>query len=406
MFIVNHELSSTQTTKMSRTNLKQQLMREQVEQQSKREQQYERLTGKLPNSISVQQSTNNKTYNFPKIESKLENPTIFHIQENQKQESLQFINNTQGNYSFQTPVENDVNSPLFNSPSSPFSVGPTSSAASSADVDDEFWDGVFPPEREMDTDLKYFHLEAKTLPLVTNLSEPFNFTESLSKVSSSCPPILSQIKQEPLTLTDREITALAKDRQKKDNHNMIERRRRFNINDRIKELGTLLPKMSDPYFELVKDLRQNKGTILKATVDYMRCLKQDVQKIPIVEEQNRQLEQNNKRLLLRIQELEILLRQNGIPIKNCTWQPSSSADLNAIIQESFGTQSSNHLIDAKNDSTSQSPSSGLGSVPSMSPALPYITDDFLMEEEMNDPILTSHNFRKDICFSETADLII
>ncbi|XP_023217251.1 microphthalmia-associated transcription factor-like isoform X2 [Centruroides sculpturatus] len=327
----------TQTPKMSRTNLKQQLMREQVEQQNKREQQYERLTGRLPNSISVQHSANNKTYNFPKP--------------------------------------------------------------------DEFWDGLFPPEREMDTDLKYIHLESNTLPLVTNLSEPFNFTESLSKVSSSCPPILSQIKQEPLTLTDREITALAKDRQKKDNHNMIERRRRFNINDRIKELGTLLPKMSDPYFELVKDLRQNKGTILKATVDYMRCLKQDVQKIPIVEEQNRQLEQNNKRLLLRIQELEILLRQNGIPIKNCTWQPSSSADLNAIIQESFGTQSSNHLIDTKNDSTSQSPSSGLGSVPSMSPALPYIVDDFLMEEEMNDPILSSHNFRKDVCFSDTADLI-
>ena len=50
-----------------------------------------------------------------------------------------------------------------------------------------------------------------------------------------------------------------RDRQKKDNHNMstikkqfkdlkinfiilVERRRRFNINDRIKELGTLLPK--------------------------------------------------------------------------------------------------------------------------------------------------------------------
>jgi hypothetical protein len=52
-----------------------------------------------------------------------------------------------------------------------------------------------------------------------------------------------------------------RDRQKKDNHNMsmikriqkisdrfyslVERRRRFNINDRIKELGTLLPKGTD-----------------------------------------------------------------------------------------------------------------------------------------------------------------
>lgn len=43
-----------------------------------------------------------------------------------------------------------------------------------------------------------------------------------------------QIKQEPQTPMAHDVD---KDRQKKDNHNMIERRRRFNINDRIKELG-------------------------------------------------------------------------------------------------------------------------------------------------------------------------
>ena len=45
-----------------------------------------------------------------------------------------------------------------------------------------------------------------------------------------------------IKLTPEEIQLLVKDRQRKDNHNMIERRRRFNINDRIKELGQLLPK--------------------------------------------------------------------------------------------------------------------------------------------------------------------
>ena len=45
-----------------------------------------------------------------------------------------------------------------------------------------------------------------------------------------------------IKLTQEEIQLLVKDRQRKDNHNMIERRRRFNINDRIKELGQLLPK--------------------------------------------------------------------------------------------------------------------------------------------------------------------
>ncbi|KAJ6641513.1 Microphthalmia-associated transcription factor [Pseudolycoriella hygida] len=73
------------------------------------------------------------------------------------------------------------------------------------------------------------------------------------------------IKQEPSAMSDAEIHAIAKDRQKKDNHNMIERRRRFNINDRIKELGTLLPKNNDPYYEVVRDVRPNKGTILKSS---------------------------------------------------------------------------------------------------------------------------------------------
>ena len=33
----------------------------------------------------------------------------------------------------------------------------------------------------------------------------------------------------------------------------VERRRRFNINDRIKELGTLLPTQNEPFYELVGD---------------------------------------------------------------------------------------------------------------------------------------------------------
>merc|ERR1719219_1394498 len=60
------------------------------------------------------------------------------------------------------------------------------------------------------------------------------------------------IKEEPLT--EEDLKALQKDRQKKDNHNLIERRRRYNINDRIKELGTLLPKENDEYFDLVRDV--------------------------------------------------------------------------------------------------------------------------------------------------------
>jgi hypothetical protein len=121
---------------------------------------------------------------------------------------------------------------------------------------------------------------------------------SQDKLSSSCPP-----------MSDAEIQAWAKERQKKDNHNKIERRRRYNINDRIKELGTLLPKTDETrYFELVRDMKQNKGTILKASVDYMKCLKKEVSKIPDLERKHRELEMENKRMLLKIEQLEMGMR--------------------------------------------------------------------------------------------------
>lgn len=131
----------------------------------------------------------------------------------------------------------------------------------------------------------------------------------------------ADIKNEPAFLSDAELHALAKDRQKKDNHNMsqcalilfyvdfvlfekrfsVERRRRFNINDRIKELGTLLPKNNDPYFEIVRDVRPNKGTILKSSVEYIKCLKSEVHRLKQNEAKQKQTEHLNRRLQLRIQ---------------------------------------------------------------------------------------------------------
>ncbi|XP_034381807.1 transcription factor EC isoform X5 [Cyclopterus lumpus] len=100
---------------------------------------------------------------------------------------------------------------------------------------------------------------------------------------------------------------MAKERQKKDNHNLIERRRRYNINYRIKELGTLIPKSNDP------DMRWNKGTILKASVEYIKWLQKEQQHARELESRQKKLEQANRRLLLRIQELEIQARAHGLP---------------------------------------------------------------------------------------------
>uniref|UniRef100_S4RJL8 Melanocyte inducing transcription factor n=1 Tax=Petromyzon marinus TaxID=7757 RepID=S4RJL8_PETMA len=109
-----------------------------------------------------------------------------------------------------------------------------------------------------------------------------------------------------------EVRALAKERQKKDNHNLIERRRRFNINDRIKELGTLIPKSNDP------DMRWNKGTILKASVDYIRRLQKEQQRVKEMENRQRRLEQTNRGLIMRMQELEMQARAHGLPSSSPT----------------------------------------------------------------------------------------
>ncbi|XP_060818394.1 microphthalmia-associated transcription factor isoform X1 [Bombus pascuorum] len=155
-----------------------------------------------------------------------------------------------------------------------------------------------------------------------------NLKDSQSGSLSNIPEL--QIKPEPLLLTDAEIHALAKDRQKKDNHNMIERRRRFNINDRIKELGTLLPKTNDPYYEIVRDVRPNKGTILKSSVEYIKLLKNELTRMKQNELRHKQLEHQNRRLLLRVQELELQAKAHGLPVTDFSWASTSGSMLNTF----------------------------------------------------------------------------
>ncbi|XP_067099971.1 melanocyte inducing transcription factor a isoform X2 [Osmerus mordax] len=143
-------------------------------------------------------------------------------------------------------------------------------------------------------------------------------------ISNSCPSSLPNIKRE---FSESEVRALAKERQKKDNHNLIERRRRFNINDRIKELGTLIPKSNDP------DMRWNKGTILKASVDYIRKLQREQQRTKELECRQRRLEHSNRHLMLRIQELEMQARAHGLVVVASSSLCSSELMARAIKQE-------------------------------------------------------------------------
>lgn len=122
--------------------------------------------------------------------------------------------------------------------------------------------------------------------------------------SSSCPSDIARLKKlQGIHLTEDEIKILIKERQKKDNHNMIERRRRFNINDRIKELGTILPKST------LND-KQNKGSILKASVDYIRNLQREAVKTKELEDKLSQMTILNRKLMEKIKSIENLAKSN------------------------------------------------------------------------------------------------
>ncbi|OUC46985.1 Fe-S protein assembly co-chaperone HscB [Trichinella nativa] len=118
---------------------------------------------------------------------------------------------------------------------------------------------------------------------------------STRKVSSSAPST-SSLDADIFGHDDmiREQESM-RDRRKKDIHNMIERRRRYNINDRIKELSTLLPK------SCTEEMKLNKGSILKASVDYIRQLRKDQERLYQLLQKQMALEAENKRLSNRNQ---------------------------------------------------------------------------------------------------------
>ncbi|CAG0886291.1 unnamed protein product [Cyprideis torosa] len=158
-----------------------------------------------------------------------------------------------------------------------------------------------------------------------------NCLESLLSESGEMPNITHES-----TLTEADFKALMKDRQKKDNHNQIERKRRYHINDQIKVLKTLLPKSGEPrYAEAVRDAQEkgNKGAILTATVLYIKHLKEDSKKLSKMEERIRDQNKEKKKLLLKIQELETKLQESGISVPDRTWQPASSNEVMALLKD-------------------------------------------------------------------------
>lgn len=75
---------------------------------------------------------------------------------------------------------------------------------------------------------------------------------------------------------------------------LVERRRRYNINDRIKELGLMLPKCT------AEDMKLNKGTILKASCDYIRQLRRDRELMLKQQQHQTKLEETSRQYMKRI----------------------------------------------------------------------------------------------------------
>nr|XP_023649777.1 microphthalmia-associated transcription factor-like [Paramormyrops kingsleyae] len=317
--------SHTTSAVTSRVSLRQQLMREQLREQERREQQRaSRYLQRQPRSIPSAQTPAIDVSAAPGLPAGAQVP-------------MEVLKSS-------CPRDRKGHAFWLSRPARSFGVPIFQhrrfASRSGADMDDVI-DDIISLESTYNEDLLGLMDPAlqmtNTLPLSANLLDVYSgqaLPPHSLPVSNSCPANLPNIKREfsaPGTMhlldkpgtwgsyeisdgfpVEAEVRALAKERQKKDNHNLIERRRRFNINDRIKELGTLIPKSNDP------DMRWNKGTILKASVDYIRKLQREQQRAKDLENRQKRLEHANRHLMLRIQELEMQARAHGLALVSPT----------------------------------------------------------------------------------------
>uniref|UniRef100_A0A8C1Z5F5 Melanocyte inducing transcription factor b n=1 Tax=Cyprinus carpio TaxID=7962 RepID=A0A8C1Z5F5_CYPCA len=406
----------------SRILLRQQLMREQLQEQERREQQRRQSSAYPQPSVTQspainvsapagQPSATQVPMEVLKVQTHLENPTKYHIQQAQRQQVKAYLSTTLGgklgSQAVSLPCPNQAPDhggmppgPGNSAPNSPMALL-TLNSNCEKEMDDVI-DDIISLESSYNDDIMGLSLDpglqmANTIPVSANLldmySNPGMPPPGIS-ISNSCPANLPDIKRE---FSEAEVRAFAKERQKKDNHNLIERRRRFNINDRIKELGTLIPKSNDP------DMRWNKGTILKASVDYIRKLQREQQRARELENRQKKLEHANRHLMLRIQELEIQARAHGLAVTTLAARPIKQEPvLGDCTQDMFphahpscpdmGRSSTLDLNDGTitfNDSSNSTDAYGLVPKAHGTKLDDILMDDTLSSVATSDPLLTS-----------------
>jgi len=404
--------SFKQSKATNRTNMRQLLSREQcLEDQLRRTEQLRRaeqimLEGKEATTglaISIPASNLN-TKQIPtevfKIETRLENPTKYHVLESQRRQVAEYLSCSPATPSNSSPHTISPNpshlspnpsqtspfppshlspnpshlspnpsqaSPFPNSQTSPFPPNPTGAThpAHLSHVSPHPGGQLSPNQSYLAASRPspgYAPLTSATAggggtsrrpsstggPLSPSCSSsttsPSEYTPSevcedfldeiLSQGGEELLGLGSEVKDEPLA--EDELKAVQRDRIKKDNHNMIERRRRYNINDKIKELGTLLPRQNEQYYDLVRDVRHNKGSILKASVDYIKILKREKERKTVAEEEARRAKNENRKLLLKLQEYEQRLCALGLGPDKASWRGATKAELQTITGQPQG----------------------------------------------------------------------
>ncbi|XP_038154376.1 transcription factor E3a isoform X3 [Cyprinodon tularosa] len=355
--------SSLPSVMSSRVLLRQGLMRQQALEEEQKEAQQQQRSIDTSSPISLTVTTSCTPAQVPvevlKVQTHLENPTRYHIQQAQRQQVRQYLSNTMT--ANQQPAVQPSPSPKQDS-----AIELSNESSPKQEMEETVIDDIISLESSLNEDFLTLIDSGlqltSTLPTAGNMLDMYGgMATPTITVSNSCPADLHAVKREQTgkshlpvvtvanllvssnqqrvrpgsrgpspvfdlspsssfsSAVDVETKALLKERQKKDNHNLIERRRRFNINDRIKELGALIPKSSDP------ETRWNKGTILKASVDYILKLQKEQQRAREMEERQRRLESANRSLLLRIQELELQARLNGVSSSTSASTPLSSS---------------------------------------------------------------------------------
>ncbi|XP_059157914.1 microphthalmia-associated transcription factor-like isoform X2 [Physella acuta] len=317
-----------------RANLKQQLQRQQLLEQEKREQQSAlkniHHTGSTGISVPRVVEATEVPATVLQVKTALQHPTKYHVRQSQKRQVQVFLNEHQGGHhpiqslpanvlSISAPEQQQYHVQASSSAPEPDLASPLLTGSVGAEFMPNTFDLLDDLQSDNLLELGSFLGDSDLIAIEPTLgggSLPQNGllqgfesvdTDSSIPSPSSCPTPAyrhSELSHNGIMSVQDELWR--KERIKKDNHNMIERRRRFNINDRIKELGGLLPKTVDP------DLRQNKGSILKASVDYIKCLQDDQRKFKVMLEEKRKSDLQYKKLLIKLQQMQTFMKDKGI----------------------------------------------------------------------------------------------